>query len=418
MENSHDTCKAAFTSSRPLRVLLVPDATYWICGTIARAYARHNPEIDARICSGKVLRSLPNIQQYLGHFDLVHFLTPHDANKNLADFQGRVATVTTIHHVQDERNTHSVAVSDGVMTASMQWHTRLKAMGVPGEKITVVPYGVDTTVFRPRSAEDRIACRSALGLPDDTFVVGFVAKRSSDAHGRKGTDVFIRGIHRLAESMPNLHVLIVGPGWEGVATKLARHGVVCVRKPFIVEEEAFAQVYAAMDVYWCTSTIEGGPVPVLEAMASGVCCLATEAGMVPDIVNSGENGFILPFDDDGAFARHTQVLANDGGLRDSVGVAAACMIRKSFDWSISARRVLPLYEKSYAHFVERFKSIARSTATVPPWPEKWIAAEEEALAVRFLRDAQHPPLAFTKKLRQLAENRWVRSWSRRLTQGP
>lgn len=393
--------------SRSLRVLLVPDVPYWICGTIARAIAAHAPGVEATICSGRVLRSLPNLKSHAGHFDLVHFLTPQDANKSLETFRGRVATVTTIHHVQDESSTWSVAASDAVMTASRQWYERLRELGVAEEKLAIVPYGIDTAIFRPVTAEEKRAVREQLGLHVDRFTIGFVGKRSSDAGGRKGTDTFVKGIQELARRGEAIQVLVIGPGWESFSVSLSDAGVPCVWKPFIIGEEGFAAMYRAMDVYGCTSTIEGGPVPVLEAMASGVCCVATAVGMVPELIRYGENGFVMPFDDPQAFAECTAALIADPVLRDGLGKAAVETIRAGYRWEHSAVHATALYEQALRNFATRLDRLPASQAR-RPWPAAWIAAEEKAMTERFIHDAHDPPGAGGRAWRTLMDSRWAR----------
>lgn len=393
--------------SKPLRVLLVPDVPYWICGTIARAIAAHAPGIEATICSGRVLRSLPNLKSHAGHFDVVHFLTPQDANKSLETFRGRVATVTTIHHVQDESSTRSIPRADAVMTASRQWHGRLRDLGVAENKLSIVPYGIDTAVFHPAAAEEKRAIREELGLQSDRFTIGFVGKRSSDAGGRKGTDTFVKGVQELARAGRAIQVLVIGPGWESFSDSLRDSGVPCVWKPFIIGEEGFATMYHAMDAYGCTSTIEGGPVPVLEAMASGVCCLATAVGMVPELIRDGENGFVMPFDDAPAFAERTAALIADPVLRDGLGKAAVETIRAGYRWELSAGHATALYEQALRNFATRAD---RETAAAPlkPWPAAWIAAEEQRLTDCFVRDAHRPPGVVGRAWCTLRNNRWAR----------
>lgn len=394
------------------RVLLVPDVPYWICGTIARAYVKHNPQLDMRICSGRVLRGIPEVASYAAHFDVVHFLTPHDANKSQADFCGRVATVSTIHHVQDSANLDSVSGADAVMTGSTQWQGRLEEAGVPAEKLMVVPYGVDTGIFYARTSEERRRLRQENDIGVDAFVVGFVGKRSSDAHGRKGTDVFVQGIQQLAQQGFPIHAVLIGPGWEAVARELADQGVGCTRKPFVTDEREFATAYALMDVYWCTSTIEGGPVPVLEAMASGVCVLATKVGMVPDVMNADDVGRMLPFNDAEAFARETAALRENPARQQAMGIAAAQRIREYFDWSHTATGVLALYEMAQRNFQAAHREGADTPSDAPPWPTVWIAREEARLTARFLRDAHHPPSALMRQLRKVTESRWATAWLR------
>jgi glycosyltransferase involved in cell wall biosynthesis len=398
----------------PLRVLLVPDVPYWICGTIARAIATHTPGIEATICSGPVLRALPRLENCTGHFDVVHFLTPQDANKTIDAFRGRIATVATIHHVQGESTTNSVERADAVMTASRQWYSRLRVLGVAEAKLAIVPYGIDPAIFHPPIAEEKRTVREGLGLAPDRFTVGFVGKRSSDAGGRKGTDTFAEGIRVLLGQGHAPQVLIIGPGWAEFVASLSASGVACLWKPFVEGEAEFATLYHAMDAYWCTSTIEGGPVPVLESMASGVCCLATEVGMVPEVIQEGENGFLMHFDDAPAFAERTAALMGDPARCASIAREAAATIGDGYRWEQSALHATNLYATALKNFSTRIDRVAPSTS-LRPWPEAWIAAEERRMSENFIRDANHPPGATGRLWRQIRNSRWVRNWAARMS---
>lgn len=394
--------------NKPIRVLLVPDVSYWICGTIARAIAAHAPGVEATICSGRVLRSLPDRAALAGHFDVVHFLTPQDANKTIESFRGRVTTVTTIHHVQDDSSIRSVAASDAVVTASRQWHERLRGLGVLEEKLAIVPYGIDTTIFRPTSTEGKRAIREGLGLSRDRFTIGFVGKRSSDAGGRKGTDTFVKGIQELARAGQPIQVLVIGPGWESFSASLRAAGVPCVWKPFVIGEKEFATMYHAMDAYGCTSTIEGGPVPVLEAMASGVCCVATAVGMVPELIRDGENGYLIPFDDPTTFAARVSTLIADPERCATLGTVAADTMSAGYRWEQSAVHATALYEQALRNFAARTDRVS-VPAPPKPWPAAWIAAEEQRLTDGFVREAHNPPGITGRAWRSFRNIHWVRT---------
>ena len=60
-------------------------------------------------------------------------------------------------------------------------------------------------------------------------------------------------------------------------------------------------MYQALDFYWVTARVEGGPVTLLEAMSAEVCCLTTAVGLAREIVNDGENAVLLPFNDPESF---------------------------------------------------------------------------------------------------------------------
>jgi glycosyltransferase involved in cell wall biosynthesis len=81
-------------------------------------------------------------------------------------------------------------------------------------------------------------------------------------------------------------------------------------------------LYHALDFYWVTSRIEGGPVPLLEAMSSEVCCLSTNVGLAREVVEHDVNALLLSMNDAGAFAEATLALWNDPERRAILGRAA------------------------------------------------------------------------------------------------
>ena len=76
-----------------------------------------------------------------------------------------------------------------------------------------------------------------------------------------------------------------------------------------------APCYHALDLYLVPSRDEGGPLAMLEAMASGVPVVSTEVGMASDLIRSGENGIIAPVDDAEALADGAAKLLSDKDMR-------------------------------------------------------------------------------------------------------
>jgi glycosyltransferase involved in cell wall biosynthesis len=363
-----------------LRVLLVPDLLQWITGTIAQQIACHNETwLEATIISGTALKELIDYcGSYPGEIDLIHFLTGGEAHVLLPYFEGKVPCVVTVHHVVEVEDYATLTPrGDAVMTSSKQWYDYLIDHQVPADNLVMVPYGVDAERFRPSGPGERDRLLADLGLPPDAFVVGFCAKRTSDVRGRKGTDTLVRAVGELRRRLPRVALLIVGPGWSDLVAEMRSEGTDCVYIPFLSDPNEFAAIYRCLNSYWITARIEGGPVPLLEAMASGVCCVTTPVGMVLDLVRNGENALIAPIDDAEAFVSHTERLVKDADLARRMGESARETILDQYQWRQTSRNVFPLYRTAFERFRARTGVAGDLVLAEPEWGVPGPTAPEE-----------------------------------------
>jgi hypothetical protein len=164
--------------------------------------------------------------------------------------------------------------------------------------------------------------------------------------------VFIEGVMKLAAQLPNITAVIVGPGWNDVVRELKSKGVHSVWRPFIPDREGVARMYQSLDTYWVTSRIEGGPVPLLEAMACGACCVSTPVGVVPELLRDGENGFVVPFDDVEAFVVRTRSLVTDPELRRRISDNGRQTILEKIQWKDTAKQAVLLYARAMERFAK------------------------------------------------------------------
>lgn len=337
-----------------LRVLLVPDSVHWVTGTIAKSIARFNPWIEATIASGPVIDQI-FVQQpeLMKNFDLVHFTCPYASRQWLPRFRELVPCVTSHHHVTEwDAIKHNVD-GDAIIVGSPEWAEDLSARGADPAKVFWVPYGVDADKFQPPTSAERRAVRHKLGVSPDTIVIGFFGKNSSNDDDRKGIDVFTAAAIALKQRLPNFAVLIVGPGWRSLADSLNRAGVKCIWFSYIEALDGLIEMYHALDFYWVTARVEGGPVPLLEAMSSEVCCLTTRVGLAREVAQDGENAVVLPFNDSEAFVERTAVLAADPTERARLGRNARQTILNQMHVGITAKLVQQVYEQAFANFTVR-----------------------------------------------------------------
>ena len=408
-----------------LRVLFVPDSAYWVTATIARQIARHNPWIEPTICSQRVLDALLRRGCHLAdRIDVAHFLTPHIGTDLLPEFEAKVPCVTAIYHVEDYRSIEPEPRSDAVMTICRQWHDHLVSIGVDPSKLVRVTIGVDTDMFRPSQPAERAKLRARLGFSPDALVIGFSAKRTSDTYNRKGTDVLVQGISALHRRLPQAACLIIGPGWSDIVALQVEKGGMCRQVPFILDREDLAAIYRCLDVYWVTARIEGGPVPLIEAMSSEVCCVTTPVGIARELVRDGENAFLAPIDDAGTFIERTAALAADPDLRKRMAQAARQTILGGYRWDQTTHSAWDLYETAIRRFQQRLPG-----AMVPRLPEhetfpaprridelsavpadlkSWVRAMEQIIFMRNLNHMGASKAASRLAFRALCSRPWDR----------
>ncbi len=327
----------------------------WVSGTIAHQIAVNNPWIEATICSGT---ALARVARRMGpirlNVDVVHFLTEYERSRCATALHGEFASVQSIYHVEDWNLVRTLFKScDAIHVISQYWEKGLVKAGADQERIVSLPNGVETDLFRPATPTERTKIRRLFGVAETTFTIGMFAKRSSDSSDRKGIDVFLAAMRRLQHRVQDIAAVIVGPGWSSIIGDLRTSGVRVVWRPYVEGRRGVAELYRGLDAYWITSRIEGGPATLLEAMASGVCCVSTPVGVVPEFIQSGENGIVVRQDDPDGFSASTEQLwANPSG-RAKMGVSARQTIVGRADWRQTTRTAADLYSTALRHWSAR-----------------------------------------------------------------
>jgi len=334
-------------NTRPIRVLFIVDSLYWVIGNFARQISQVNPGIHAITCSQFAIRkTVKHFGSFPTCFDVVHFLR----TKTIPEFWGRLPIVTTFHHLDPSTDLIPFHRSDAVMTVSRQWNQHLVKIGIPETHQGLVPFGVNPHQFYPLQAAERENFRKGLSLRRDAFVLGFSSRRMSNINDSKGVNCFLHALRELHHHLPNLATLIIGPGWQTLANDIRRQGIPCTQAPYKITHEHIAKYYQAMDLFWVTSRVEGGPVPLLEAMASGLPCISTPVGAALDLIKDTKNGFIVPFDEPNQFVTRSLQLAREPELQHHIGDEARRTIMKERQWSQAQEKLQNLYTLAIKNF--------------------------------------------------------------------
>jgi glycosyltransferase involved in cell wall biosynthesis len=215
-------------------------------------------------------------------------------------------------------------------------------MGVDTERMTVVPVGVDHTVFRPRDDVQPIRGRIMVTSSSDVPMKGLVPLLEAVAKLRTERDIEL--------------VVIGNPRPDGrVAKAIERLDLApivhCVTG---ISDDELARNYGQAEVAVVPSLYEGFSLPAIEAMACGVALVATTGGALPEVVGTdGVTGLLVPPDDPGALAGAIARLLDDNELRARLGAAGRERVLGRFTWQVTAKGTSEQYRALLADRSDR-----------------------------------------------------------------
>jgi colanic acid/amylovoran biosynthesis glycosyltransferase len=256
----------------------------------------------------------------------------------------------------------AVTISDYNRRLLTGWYGRL------ADRVEVIHCGVDAAVFRPRSEAD-----AATAAGDGRFEILSIATLQP----QKGHAILVAAAARLVERGIPMRVRMVGEGEERPALEaaieaagLTEHVQLLGRQP----RDRVAALLGESDVVVQPSIVlpsgktEGIPVALMEALASGVPVVATSVSGVPELVEDGITGRLVPPGDDRALADALADLQADPALAARLAAAGRARVLASFDLVTNTR-----------HLAERFVAVARAAGrAVEPLPPAPQAGDQDA----------------------------------------
>ena len=195
----------------------------------------------------------------------------------------------------------------------------LHERGVPPGRTHVVPNGTDPDCFRPH---DDTSLRQRLGLADRSLLltVGRLVRR-------KGIDTVLRALPTIIQTCPDVAYVIAGTGpdrarLEQLATRIG----IRERVQFVgeVDHDRLPLYYSAADLFVMPARedppdVEGFGLVFLEANACGTPVIGTRTGGIPDAVQDGETGLLIPPDAPDALSEATLHVLTTSGVAETLG---------------------------------------------------------------------------------------------------
>jgi glycosyltransferase involved in cell wall biosynthesis len=184
----------------------------------------------------------------------------------------------------------------------------------------VVSNGVDLRTYAPGPADDRL--RRRYGLPAGGPLILSVGRLSAE----KRLDVLLDAAARLPAGA-RLAIAGAGPAAASLRTRAARSGA-AAKVTFLgfVPPADLPGLYRLADVFAIASEAELQSIVTMEAMASGLPVVATDAGALGELVRHGENGFLAAHGNAAGLAARLGLLCRDAPLRSRMAAASLTII--------------------------------------------------------------------------------------------
>ncbi len=250
---------------------------------------------------------------------------------NVFNRRRRVPVFKLLDRAIYRRYARIVAVSEAVATALRHWLPEVAA------KLAVVPNSVDPSRFAVSPAQ-RQAVRHALGLAPNDQVILFVGRLVR----AKGVEVLLEALAHLP-AKARAKCLIVGPG--PLRAELEQNLDESLRRSvtFLGARSDIPDLLAAADLFVLPSRWEGLPVVVLEAMAARLPIVATRVGGIPDVLQHGVSGCLVPPDDPRSLADGIGALLSSQTARVRQADVAFQVLCARFSPDVTLRRLLGVY---------------------------------------------------------------------------
>jgi len=306
---------------------------YYLQKQLGSAGGRHAPGASAVVAS--CLVALPAFRACTGHkvlnYPSVHhrYLQKFDTEESEQEptFASMLPDWSAVPEWVETRLDAECDLANRILVGSSFARDSFIVEGIPVDKLTVVPYGVDLSLFSPLSKEIHTG---------DGFRVLFVGQIGQ----RKGISYLLKAYDRFRGYGTSL--TLVG-NFIGSQVPLRRYNNIFQYIPNVPRTQ-LADVYRRADVFVFPSLIEGMGLVVLEAMASGLPVIVTPNGP-GDIVRDRVDGFVIPIRDADAIVDRLEYLRANPQVRAEMGRNARERAL-AFTWDAYQARVVEALDET------------------------------------------------------------------------
>jgi glycosyltransferase involved in cell wall biosynthesis len=215
----------------------------------------------------------------------------------------------------------------------------LKNNGVAPSKLVTIYKGHDPSWYEPTANEETIQLREHYSIPASSPLIGMVA----NMRRVKGADLLLKAMIYLPD---NVHAAFVGEVRDREIEQLRQQPELRHRVHFTGYQANAAQLIKQFDINVAPSRgREGLTKTVIEAMIQGVPCVTSDAGGLPELVEDGESGFVVPNGDAIALSKAISTLTQDQNLVSIMGPKGSALFHRKFNINDTIEATVWLYDQ-------------------------------------------------------------------------
>jgi glycosyltransferase involved in cell wall biosynthesis len=300
----------------------------WAPPALARALGLRGTADIVHAHTGEDLAVLPAAWLAAVHYDCPLVVTVHSSLRHTV--RGRSARAAILRLLGGPMERRAIAAADAVIVLTPSAARRVRADGVPADRVHVIPSGFDPALFTVSPPDP---------FPDLPHPrIAYVGRLAP----QKGVAVLLEAFARCRVTAS---LLIVGDGPQrSLLERRARALRGEVRFAGFVPHVDVPAVLRHADVLVLPSVYEELGSVLVEAMAVGLPVIAGRVGGVPDLIRDGRNGLLVPPGDPAAFAGAIDRVLADPDLAGRLGVGARQTAR-GYAWPALAQRIAGVYRQ-------------------------------------------------------------------------
>jgi glycosyltransferase involved in cell wall biosynthesis len=195
----------------------------------------------------------------------------------------------------------------------------------------------------------RAVCRAQFKLLTGVKLIGTVGRMVP----QKNHKLLIEALARIRQTVPEVHLAIIGEGeMRNVLAAYAADLGVSEYVSLVKETQKMDYFYGAIDIFCLSSDFEGMPLTLLEALASGVPVVSTEVGGIPEVIESGKTGYLVPKGSAEFLAKRILELLQDSSKAAELASNGRAMVHERF----SAEKMIKATEAVYDEVLAKVDS--------------------------------------------------------------
>jgi glycosyltransferase involved in cell wall biosynthesis len=230
---------------------------------------------------------------------------------------------------------------DAVVCVSKAQADKVRAAGVPESSIVTITNAIGAESFREPDAATRAELTSWFAEPP-RWLLGTAGRLSPE----KGMADLIEAAYRVVQQRPEAGFVFFGEGplRDDLERLVAQRSL---QKKFVFAgfRKDVARFLPSFDLNVLSSHTEGLPVILLEACAAGVPTVATAVGGIPEVIDDGRTGHLVPPGDPAALAGRILAMLDNEAQRQAFGHAARERVRRDFTFDSMARQYHELFKR-------------------------------------------------------------------------